>query len=1010
MSRYELLSEIKINDEIPVKKYIFKDTGIKVYIAQVYSPVVSSYLGLVTETDNNSGLPHTLEHLVFLGSEDYPYKGVLDLLANRSLANGTNAWTETDNTVYTVSCAGSEGFLQLLPIYIDHILFPTLTKSGFITEIYSITGEGEDNGAVYCEMQGRENSGESRGHLELLRKCYPEHGYSMETGGIMKNIREDLTIESIRDYHKQYYRAENFGIIIAGQVNIEEVAKAIEPIEKKVLARKDSYPEFKKPWQILPELLKESKDEKILFPSDEEENGLVYIGFLGPKASIEFESLTACYILMKYLSDTSASPLAQTFIEINDSFASEIRYNITENSISLLYFTFENVPIDKIDFIYERFIQLLVDIANGKEPIDEHRLKIIFEKYILERLSSLENSLHDVIAFQILGDFIYGDKNSDFHKRLNVTEVIYDLQKKDIEYWINLLRKYFVDNKSVTIRAVPSITEKEKLAKEEAERLETRRKELGEEGLAKKAQELEAAMAENDRTPPQEMLTAIKVPSTKSIVFHEFDVIRKQDKSEKIDLSDFPFYIEVYDLKSNFVYVTIGFDTSKIPVELRSYLLLFLDLILESPVQTEKELLPYEAVVAALEEEIISYETSLGLQSTSRFGCGPFSNSATFHMQVEVRKFEIAIKWMAHLIFDTIFTTERIHIVASKLVNDVATAKRNGYELAREISKALYYKRETNVQTNSVLSQYTFLTDLVEKMKNEEQAQEIISKLNHLREILIPTLTLHVATNLKKVKDLKTPFIPLIEKIQAFNCKTVETLMVTPDHMLINENGNLEKEFTGSVVGVGCVESGFMFHTSPGIKSFMDPDMSAILLYLQYLSQLEGPMWKKIRKNSYGYNVIPKCNEGQIVFTLYRATNIYEAFKDAKTIIEAQVEKDSLFDQTLLESARSSLIFEIIEREKTVGDLVSQAMLNSFKGAPTDYNKKLVDQIATVSIEDLRRVGEKYFVKMFDPSFSRAVIVCHPDKVESIKSQFEEFGHNLKQSTSLEASILNSCS
>jgi len=90
----------------------------------------------------------------------------------------SDAWTETDNTVYTLSCAGSEGFLRLLPVYLDHILFPTLTKSGFITEIYSVTKEGEDNGAVYCEMQGRENSGESRSHLELLRNIYPNHGYS----------------------------------------------------------------------------------------------------------------------------------------------------------------------------------------------------------------------------------------------------------------------------------------------------------------------------------------------------------------------------------------------------------------------------------------------------------------------------------------------------------------------------------------------------------------------------------------------------------------------------------------------------------------------------------------------------------------------------------------------------------------------------------------------------------------------------------------------------------------
>ncbi|KAL3770370.1 hypothetical protein ACHAWU_003590 [Discostella pseudostelligera] len=45
----------------------------------------------------DDGLPHTLEHLVFLGSQTHPHKGVLDKLANRCMADGTNAWTATDH-------------------------------------------------------------------------------------------------------------------------------------------------------------------------------------------------------------------------------------------------------------------------------------------------------------------------------------------------------------------------------------------------------------------------------------------------------------------------------------------------------------------------------------------------------------------------------------------------------------------------------------------------------------------------------------------------------------------------------------------------------------------------------------------------------------------------------------------------------------------------------------------------------------------------------------------------
>ena len=70
-----------------------------------------------------------------MGSEKYPFKGIIDQLANRGFSNGTNAWTDTDHTAYTVSTAGEQGFLQILPIYVDHILYPTLTQSGFVTEV-----------------------------------------------------------------------------------------------------------------------------------------------------------------------------------------------------------------------------------------------------------------------------------------------------------------------------------------------------------------------------------------------------------------------------------------------------------------------------------------------------------------------------------------------------------------------------------------------------------------------------------------------------------------------------------------------------------------------------------------------------------------------------------------------------------------------------------------------------------------------------------------------------------
>jgi Zn-dependent M16 (insulinase) family peptidase len=65
-----------------------------------------------------------------------------------------------------------------------------LQESGYITEVHHVNGEGDDAGVVYSEMQGRENTGESRTHLALLRVMYPGVcGYKSETGGILHNLR-----------------------------------------------------------------------------------------------------------------------------------------------------------------------------------------------------------------------------------------------------------------------------------------------------------------------------------------------------------------------------------------------------------------------------------------------------------------------------------------------------------------------------------------------------------------------------------------------------------------------------------------------------------------------------------------------------------------------------------------------------------------------------------------------------------------------------------------------------
>ena len=64
---WELVTNVTIEDTLPVYKFRSKRTGMIIVLAEAESPIVNGYFCLSTEAFNDDGLPHTLEHLVFLG-------------------------------------------------------------------------------------------------------------------------------------------------------------------------------------------------------------------------------------------------------------------------------------------------------------------------------------------------------------------------------------------------------------------------------------------------------------------------------------------------------------------------------------------------------------------------------------------------------------------------------------------------------------------------------------------------------------------------------------------------------------------------------------------------------------------------------------------------------------------------------------------------------------------------------------------------------------------------------
>lgn len=230
-----------------VTQYESERSGMQVIVADRKGPKVNGYFTLATEIFDDSGAPHTLEHLIFMGSRSYQYKGLLDKLAGRAYA-GTNAWTAVDHTAYTLEAAGWDGFAQILPVYLEHLILPTITDEACITEVHHVDGEGNDAGVVYSEMQALQYSSSELMDLRARRLLYPENvGFRYETGGMMEALRV-LTPERIREFHKAMYQPRNLAIVVVGEADHQDLLQILDQFEESV---QDSIPPIDAPFKRL---------------------------------------------------------------------------------------------------------------------------------------------------------------------------------------------------------------------------------------------------------------------------------------------------------------------------------------------------------------------------------------------------------------------------------------------------------------------------------------------------------------------------------------------------------------------------------------------------------------------------------------------------------------------------------------------------------------------------------------------------------------------------------------
>ena len=142
---------------------------------------------------------------------------------------------------------------------------------------------------------------------------------------------------------------------------------------------------------------------------------------------------------------------------------------------------------------------------------------------------------------------------------------------------------------------------------------------------------------------------------------------------------------------------------------------------------------------------------------------------------------------------------------------------------------------------------------------------------------------------------------------------------------------------------------------------------------------------------------------GLLYFTLYRATSAPNAFAEGKKIGLDSLLADEPIDAALFESAKPSLIFELIEKEKTIGDVVFQSLVSFFKQTDPAYKKDFFKKVSSMTEAEMKSVAVKYMKRLFDETAgSRTVVVCSTAKMAEIQKEFAEQGVKLTAVESLD--------
>ena len=205
------------------------ENGLTYYIRHNEKPAqranfyIAQKVGSVLEEETQRGLAHFLEHMAFNGLEHFPKKAMLDYMERNGVKFGTNvnAWTSFEQTVYMLNNVPTTN-----PGLVDSCLLVLHDWSSFIS---LEDDEIENERGVILEEMRQGLDAQTRIYNKILPEIYPNSPYGVPMPIIgTEEVVAHFDHQFLRDYYNKWYRPDLQGIIIIGDIDVNQIESRLK--------------------------------------------------------------------------------------------------------------------------------------------------------------------------------------------------------------------------------------------------------------------------------------------------------------------------------------------------------------------------------------------------------------------------------------------------------------------------------------------------------------------------------------------------------------------------------------------------------------------------------------------------------------------------------------------------------------------------------------------------------------------------------------------------------------